>query len=36
LLHGIQVEALELLGVVEVLAHGIGQGEFWCRIFRFN
>src|ERR1700694_3391813 len=25
--HGIQVEALELLGVVERLAHGIGQGR---------
>jgi hypothetical protein len=23
--HGIQVEALELLGVIEALAHGIGQ-----------
>ncbi len=27
LLHRRQVEALELLGVVEVLAHGIGQGQ---------
>ena len=25
--HGIQVEALELLGVIERLAHGIGQGR---------
>jgi len=34
--HGIQVEALELLGVVELLAHGIGRGEFWLRILRFS
>ena len=33
LLHGRQVEALELLGVVEVLAHGIGRR---CSILRFS
>ena len=35
--HGIEVERLELLGVVEVLAHRIRTcGECWCRIDRFS
>ena len=34
LLQRVDVEGLELLGVVEVLAHRIGQGECWWRIDR--
>src|SRR2546425_9305612 len=36
LLHGRQVEALELFGVIEALAHRVGQGRVLGRILRVS
>ena len=36
LLQRFVVQLLELFGVIERLAHGIGLGEFWRRILTFS